>query len=227
MPFQINISENWRQTYPGAVVGFLALAQVANPKLAPGLEPAKRALQAELRGRYADRAAIKAEPRIQAYAAYYKRFKKTYHVLQQVESVAVKGKKIPKVNALVEVMFMGELKNLLLTAVHDSDRLAGDLRVEVAVGGEPFDRMQGDTKQLIPGDMYMADEQGVISAVLYGADRRSMIQPQTTRALFAVYAPPGIGPRAVEHHLAYYQELAALVAPDCQTELCQVFEARS
>ena len=62
---------------------------------------------------------------IQAYAAYYERFNKTYHVQLQLESVALKGKSIPRVSALVEAMFMAELENLLLTAGHDLDVVQG------------------------------------------------------------------------------------------------------
>jgi hypothetical protein len=50
---------------------------------------------------------------IKTYHDYYKRFKKTYHILLQLESIVFKNKSIPKVSSLVEAMFMAELKNLL------------------------------------------------------------------------------------------------------------------
>ncbi len=59
-----------------------------------------------------------------AYASYYRAFDKTYHVLGQLKSVAVKGKAIPSVAALVEAMFIAELHNGLLTAGHDLARSA-------------------------------------------------------------------------------------------------------
>ena len=46
---------------------------------------------------------------IPAYNACYKGFKKTYHVQLQLESVALKGRSIPRVAALMEAMFMAEL----------------------------------------------------------------------------------------------------------------------
>ena len=42
---------------------------------------------------------------MQAYRADYKRYRKTYHVLRQLRSVALEHKPIPSVAALVEVMF--------------------------------------------------------------------------------------------------------------------------
>ncbi|MBN1137269.1 MAG: hypothetical protein JXM73_11835, partial [Anaerolineae bacterium] len=100
------ITDTWRQAYPGASVGMLTMRGVANPETSPGLDRRKGALEADLRARYGqlDRAALRAQPVMQAYATYYKRFGKSYHVQQQVESVAWKGRSIPHVSALVEAM---------------------------------------------------------------------------------------------------------------------------
>jgi hypothetical protein len=50
--------------------------------------------------------------RERAYVDYYRRHGKTYHVKAQRESIALKGKPIPARAALVEAMFMAELKSL-------------------------------------------------------------------------------------------------------------------
>ncbi len=107
----MNVSEAWRETYPGAAVGVLALRGVTNPTQHEALARHKAELERALRERFAGhgRAAIKADSIIQAYSRYYKRFKKTYHVLLQLESVAIKGKPIPNVAALVAAMFMAEV----------------------------------------------------------------------------------------------------------------------
>ena len=88
------ISEAWKTTYPGAVVGILAMRDVANPKRHAALDERKKELENQLRSRFAgyDRAALKTLPTLQAYNAYYKRYKKTYHVQLQLESVVFKGK---------------------------------------------------------------------------------------------------------------------------------------
>lgn len=59
----------------------------------------------------------------QAYAAYYKKFKKSYHVLAQLESVIFNGRWLPNTAALVAAMCMAELKNMLLIAGHDLDKI--------------------------------------------------------------------------------------------------------
>lgn len=114
------ISDSWKRTYPGAFVGVLALRGVVNPDNHPELDARKEEIEAELRERFAgyDRPALRAEPVLQAYHTYYKRFKKSYHVQGQLESILWKGKSIPRVAALVEAMFMAELQDQLLTSDH-------------------------------------------------------------------------------------------------------------
>jgi hypothetical protein len=130
----------------------VAMRNVANPATCPALEARKAALEADLRARFADKSRddIKALPEMQAYAAYYKRFKKTYHVQLQLESVALKDKPIPSVAALVETMFMGELKNFLLTAVHDLDVVQPPVSINVADGSERYVMMNNEEQPLKP-----------------------------------------------------------------------------
>ena len=221
------VSVAWRTTYPGAAVGVLAMRGVANPKLHDGLDQQKRELEERLRARYAsyDRAALRALPQMQAYHAFYKRFKKTYHVQLQLESVVLKGKSIPRVAALVEAMFMAELEDLLLTAGHDLSLVQEPVGVDVADGSERYVRINGQEQQTKAGDMMIADAQSVISSVLYGPDRRTRIVPHTRRVLFTVYAPPGIGERAVHEHLHDIEANVVLIAPGAEVEVLEVIGA--
>jgi DNA/RNA-binding domain of Phe-tRNA-synthetase-like protein len=218
------VSEAWKRAYPGAAVGVLVVRDVLNPERHAALDKRKEELENQLRARFSDydRAALKALPTIQAYNDYYKRYKKTYHVQHQLESVVFKGKPIPRVAALVEVMFVAELKNLLLTAGHDLDAVQVPVKLDVAEGSERYIRLNGQEQELKPGDMMIADAQGVISCVLYGPDRRTRITPETRQVLFTVYAPPGIGEQAVHDHLQDIQANVLLVAPQADVELLEV-----
>lgn len=219
------VSESLRATYPGAAVGILAMRHVANPEHHPLLDRQKGQLENELRSRLGslDRAALKALPVIKAYNSYYKRFKKTYHILLQLESVVFKGQPIPRVAALVEAMFMAELKNLLLTAGHDLEVLKPPVRIDVADGRENYRRISGQVQTLKPMDMFITDTQGIISTVLYGPDRRTRITSKTQRVFFTVYAPPDIGEQAVDDHLRDIQTNVLLVAPEAEVELMEVY----
>lgn len=221
----ITVSESWREIYPGAAIGILAIRDVTNPEHHAALDKRKEELEGQLRARFADydRAALKALPILQAYNAYYKRYKKTYHVQLQLESIVFKGKSLPQVAALVEAMFMAELKNLLLTAGHDLDALHMPIKIDVAEGSERYIGLNGQEQKLKPGDMMIADEQGIISSVLYGPDHRTRIISETRHVFFTVYAPPGIGEQAVYEHLRDIQDNVLLIAPESRVEMLKVY----
>ncbi len=221
----LTLTEAWKTAYPTASVGILAMRGAANPVTCPALQTRKATLEAELRVRFAGKSRddVKALPEMQAYAAYYKRFKKTYHVQLQLESVAFKEKPIPSVSALVEAMFMGELKNFLLTAIHDLDVIQPPVRIDVADGSESYITMSGQSQTLKPGDMYIADAVGVLSSIIYGPDARTQVTPDTHNVLFTVYAPEGIAPEAIQHHLEDMRDFVWLVAPDAEVTVFTVY----
>jgi DNA/RNA-binding domain of Phe-tRNA-synthetase-like protein len=223
-PF-FTITEAWRAAYPGASAGILAIHGVSNPAVHPELERRKQVIESDLRAQFAGktRADIEALPVIHAYNEYYKAFKKTYHVQLQLESIAFKGKAIPSVAALVEAMFMAEVKNRLLTAGHDLDSLQLPVTIHVAQGSETYTTLRGQEQTLKANDMYMADRSGIISSIIYGPDQRTQITPDTTRALFTVYAPPGIEARFVRSHLEDLLDFAVCIAPTASVAALEVF----
>ncbi len=166
-------------------------------------------------------------PTPQAYHAYFRHFNKTYHVQLRLESVALKGKPIPRVAALVEAMFMAELKNLLLTAGHDLDALHPPDRLDVSNGSERYVMLNGREQVLKPGDMLIADAQGVMSSVICGPDYRTRIKPDTRNVFFTVYTPPGIGEQAVLRHLQDIRANVLLIAPEAEVELLKAYGTQS
>ena len=219
------VSDAFRAMYPGAAMGILAMRAVANPTEHATLDREKEKLENEIRARFADRNTIRAHPTIQAYNDYLKQFKKTYHVQLQLESIALKGKSIPRVSALVEAMFMAELKNLLLTAGHDLATVQMPVTLDVATGSERYVLLNGQDQVCKSGDMTVRDAQGVISSVVYGPDYRTRITAESRDILFSVYAPPGIEPERIQQHLRDIQANVMLIAPAAETELLQVFDA--
>ncbi len=81
------------------------------------------------------------------------------------------GKSIPDAQALVQAMFMAEMKNMLLTAGHDLDKLHLPLVLDVSTGDETYTLMRGTEQQLKPGDMYIRDGEGILSDVIYGPEQ--------------------------------------------------------
>ena len=221
------VTETWKATFPGAHAGVLAMREVTNPSSHPGLEREKGALEEQLRLSYGGlaRADLDALPILRAYKDYYRRFNKTYHVQLQLESILYKNKSIPSVSALVEAMFMAEMKNMLLTAGHDLDAVQLPLILDVSTGEESYVLMRGDEQTVKPGDMLIADRVGVISNIIYGPDQRTQIRASTRSAIFTVYAPPGIAKASVEGHLQDIEKYIRMFAPQSSVELMHVFGA--
>jgi DNA/RNA-binding domain of Phe-tRNA-synthetase-like protein len=206
----------WRSAFPGAVVGALVMRAVRNPEQSAELEAEKRRLEQQLRAPTPG----SPDPDLvaRAYVGYYRARGKTYQVKAQRESVVGKGKPIPSRAALVEAMFMAELKNLILTAGHDFDAVAAPVRVSPTAEGDRYVLLNGNDVVLAPGDMMMADRVGILSSVLRGPDRRTRITPPTRNVLFAAYAPAGVGEDVVRRHLEDLRTNVRLVAPTAQTE---------
>jgi len=223
----IILSENWRSTYPDAALGILAMRKVSNPQSHEALARHKEALERGLRTRYAgyDRERFRTHPVLASYHAYYRRFKKTYHVQLQLESIVLKGKALPQAAALVEAMFMAELKNLMLTAGHDLDELQLPVTLDVAAGHERYVRLNGQEQELKANDMMISDSQGILSSIIYGPDQRTKIMPSTTRVLFTVYGTPGINRPDLRKHLETIQENVIVVSPEAEVELLEVYRA--
>jgi DNA/RNA-binding domain of Phe-tRNA-synthetase-like protein len=219
-------TEVWKSAFPGAVVGALAMTGVSNPEHSAALEPQKRRLEEDLRRRAVSGAAYPDADRVlRAYADYYRSHGNTYHVKAQWESVAVKGKPIPGGAALVEAMFMAELKNLILTAGHDLEAIARPVGVAMTRGDERYVVLGGKERAVGPGDMMMADRKGIISTVLYGPDRRTRITAETRQVLFAVYGPAGVSEDEVRRHLEDIRANVLLIGPEAQTGLVATLSA--
>ena len=145
----------WKKAHPGAIIGLLELSGVENGSKVTVLDGRKREIEAGLAERCGtlSRQEMTALPVMSAYKRYYKRFKKTYHVQLQVESIAQKGRKLPKVSALVDANFMAELETFVLTAGHDVRQLHAPVVIDVSREGDHIHQMSGAKKPIRAGDM--------------------------------------------------------------------------
>ncbi len=218
----LTLSNGFLRDYPRTGIGILSIGGVTNPRECPALERIKNGLEDDLRGGYEDKAAIRAEPVIGIYRDYYKRFKSTYHVLNQVASVALKGRSIPRVASLVEAMFMAELKNMVLTSGHDAGSLKPPLRMDAARGGETFIRPTGKEARVRPGDILLLDADGPVGSIIHGPDRKTLIRPETTEVLFVAWGVPGLDRETIRAHLGDIESYIKTIAPDCRVEESRV-----
>jgi len=225
----LTISKKIKTIYPEASLGILAMKDVSNPQQHERLDQRKLKIENNLREKFAGltRADLKNMEPVNAYRNYYKKFKKSYHILFQLESIVFKNKSIPKVAALVEAMFMAELKNLLLTAGHDLDTVDLPVKLDAASGTEKYIMLNRQEKELLPGDMFISDSGGIMSSIIYGPDLRTRINPDTQNVLFTVYAPPGVEKSKVLQHLNDIKDYVHIIAPDSKVELIKVYDCEN
>jgi DNA/RNA-binding domain of Phe-tRNA-synthetase-like protein len=181
-------------------------------------EEAKRNLEISIRDTYqkATRKELKEIYPLNAYVAYYKKFGSTYHVLLQLESVA-KGKPIQNKLPIVEAMFMSELKTLLLTAVHDFDKIILPLSLKKSSGTESFISLNGSKVTVNKNDLYITDKENIISSFIRGADHRTAVTPLTTKALFTTYAPSEIEDTLIYQNLSDIESFVRIFSPQANT----------
>ncbi len=217
----------WAEAHPGGTVGLLELSGVDQRGSTAPLEEQKRATEAWLRERYAGftRQDFLALPVIAAYAQFYRRFNKTYHVQLQVESIVLKGKSLPSVTPLVDANFCAEVETLILTAGHDAAKLVGPVSIDVSLPGDRQTQMSGAPKDIYAGDMVMRDAGGICCSIIYGQDHRSPISPETTHALYVAYAPAGVPPDEVERQLAAIETNVRLFSPGAKVEQLTLLRA--
>jgi DNA/RNA-binding domain of Phe-tRNA-synthetase-like protein len=217
---QITATDAWRKAHPGAQIGLLEISGVDNTQPAPTLEQEKRSVEERLRGKYKEfsREDFLVLPVMEAYHRYYRKFGYTYHVLLQLESVALKGKSLPSVSPLVDANFAAELETLILTAGHDVGQLETPIQIDVAREGDEITQMNGKRKDVPAGDMLMRDANGVACTILRGQDNRSPISKVTNHVLYVSYVPAGVTEEQVRAQLDAIEKYARLFAQNCVTE---------
>ena len=223
----ISVTDEWRSSYPGAVIGLLELSGVENTHLSLQLNDRKLETEERLRARYRGftRQDFLSLPVMSAYERYYKRFNKTYHVQLQVESIVLKGKNLPNISPLVDSNFIAEVETFVLTAGHDIAKLQGSILIDVSREGDPITQMNGVPRVIRVGDMIMRDANGVSCSIIYGQDNRSPISSGTSRVLYVAYAPTGVPAETVDDQLRKIESNIRLFSPMAIMEQHRLFSA--
>lgn len=217
-----DVTHDWRVAWPGATGGVLALRGFRSDERNQSFDDSLSETENMLRERYAtmEREAIRNSGNFTHYHRYYRSFGQNYHVQYQIESIAKKGRKIPRRQLLVEIGFKWELRNGILTGVHDFD--AVELPVELDAPAEPvsYTGYGGDDAEVRQRDMHYRDGRSVLSSIIGGPSQHGRVNDSTTAALFTVYGVPGVSAEAVEAHLRDMWADVRLVSPG--TELVEL-----
>ena len=154
------------------------------------------------------------------YFRYFRKFKKTYPVMMQFESVLLKGREFPRWNAVTAVPFLAELETHVLTGTHDVEQLLGPAELYLAQAKEPFAGLRGDLVHTYPGDVCARDEGGIIFSMIAGADARTCARQTSRHVFYPVFGVPGQDPAALRPMQERLAEYARILAPDAEVS-CQ------
>ena len=152
------------------------------------------------------------------YFRYFRKFKKTYPVMMQFESVLLKGREFPRWNAVTAVPFLVELETHVLCGTHDIDRLMGPVELYQAEAKKPFEGLRGDEVHTYPGDVTGRDAGGIIFSMIAGADDRTCIHPDSRHVFHPVFGTPDTDQAVIENALRRLEFFVKVLAPDAEIE---------
>lgn len=151
------------------------------------------------------------------YNRYFKRYKKTYPVLQQLESLLLKGRPFPGGNPVNEAAFLTELQTQMLLGAHDADRMRGAVELFCPAEKLPFPGMRGEEVHTYPGDVSGRDEDGIILSMIAGADERTCIHPDSRRVAYLFFGAPGVTGEQIRTVQGVLAGHVRTLAPDAET----------
>lgn len=164
-----------------------------------------------LRGRYQDydRKAVFGED---LYVRFFKKFKKTYPIMLQFESVMFKGRPFTCDDPVTAVPFLLELTTHILSGTHDVAHIEGGLTLFMAEEKMPFIGLRGEEVHTYPGDFCARDDGGIVFSEIAGVELRSRAREESRHVFYPVFGTPGMDGAvlsgAMEQLLRYIRTLA-------------------
>ncbi len=171
----------------------------------------------ELRAKYPDydRKTVFGE---NPYFRFFKKFKKTYPVMQQFESVMFKGRPFPEGDPVMGVPFLLELTTFVLSGTHDIDRIDGPLTIFTPSEKLPFPGMRGTEAHTYPHDICGRDSKGIIFSMIAGADDRTCIHPDSRHLFHPIFGTPDTSAESIADAVKRLEFFVHILAPDAKTE---------
>lgn len=157
--------------------------------------------------------------RQESYFRYFRKFKKTYPVMMQVESFLLKGKLFPEGRYTNAVAFLTELKTLCLLGSHDADMIEGDLVIYNETEKTPFPSIHGGEAHSYPGDITCRDDLSIVVSMIAGADARTCLNDNSSHVLYFAFGTPGMREDALTGYLEQVREYINVLAPGSETKM--------
>lgn len=152
------------------------------------------------------------------YYRYFKKYKKTYPVLQQLESILLKGRPFPTGRPLNEVAFLTELRTQVLSGAHDAEQVMGTIKLFCPEEKLPFTGMRGEKVHTYPGDTSARDDGGIIFSMIAGADERTCLRPESRHSFYPFFATPDTTREQLLPAMELLSSYVRVLAPSAQID---------
>lgn len=115
-----------------------------------------------------------------------------------------KGGDLPRINSLVDVINWCSLESQLPFGLYDLDRIVGDVTLRLGRDGEAYSGIRKDEVH-VAGRLTLADAVGPFGNPTSDS-ARTMVTPDTTRALVVIFAPAPVAAGVADRALGLTRE---------------------
>ncbi len=152
------------------------------------------------------------------YVRFFKKFKKTYTVMLQFESIIIKRQPFPLDDPVTGIPYLLELTTCMLSGTHDVDCIEGGIELYSGTDKTPFPGMHGREFHTYPGDFVGRDGAGIIFSEIAGADDRTCARPDSRHVLYPVFGTPDMDSALIASAIDKLTGYIRLLAPNAEIE---------
>jgi DNA/RNA-binding domain of Phe-tRNA-synthetase-like protein len=205
------------ERFPSLILGVVSVIGIDNRGESGELKTLLQESEAEIGRNYLSES-LSQHPKIQAWRRAYSEFgakpKKYKSSVESLYRMVLKGDGLKPINKLVDIYNFVSLKHMLPLGGDDLDKIDGDIRLQMAKGGEPFIPLHSqETEPARPGEVVYSDDKEILCRRWNWreCDKTKMTE-ETSNAVLVVEALPPSARNDVE---TAAEELSRLVHQFC------------
>ena len=206
------IEDDFWQMFPEARIGVVIARGIDNTTSSPAIgQLLKEAHQAALR--HLNEPVLSNNPAVAVWRRAFQQFKTKKGARSSIEALlkrVQKGQTIGQINPLVDLYNAVSLRHGFPCGGEDIAAFAGDLRLTLARGDEPFITLGSEeSAPPLPGELIYKDDAGAVCRCWNWRESvRTMLTPDTTQAFLAIES---VDPERADEHQAALAELSELI----------------
>lgn len=205
------------ERFPVLILGVVAVTGIDNRGESGELKTLLRETEVEIGRNYLSEF-LSQHPKIQAWRRAYSEFgakpKKYKSSVESLYRMVLKGSGLKSINKLVDVYNFVSLKHMLPLGGDDLDKIDGDIRLQLAKGGEPFIPLNSqESEPAQSGEVvYLDDKEILCRRWNWRECEKTKMTEETSNAVLVVEGLPPAGLNEVE---TAAEELSCLVHRFC------------